>query len=64
MCASNGGFSKLTDFQLRCLSQSGAGAGEVEAYAILTRFHHDEEGPGTCWVHSENAAKILGCKPE
>ena len=64
MCASNGGFSKLTDFQLRCLSQSGAGAGEVEAYAILTRFHHDEEGPGTCWVHSDNAAKILGCKPE
>ena len=64
MCASNGGFSKLTDFQLRCLSQSGAGAGEVEAYAILTRFHHDEKGVGTCWVRSENAARILGCKPE
>lgn len=55
-----GGYTAITDAEMRALVESGAGGREIAAYHQLTRYYNDPEHPARCWVSTGLAAERLG----
>lgn len=56
------GFTKLAVSVLRRLYVAKANGTECIAYAILTRYHNDEEHPARCWHSAQLAEDELGMR--
>lgn len=56
------GFTKLAVGTLRNLYSARANGTECVAYAILTRYHNDEEHPARCWHSAQLAEDELGMR--
>lgn len=59
-----GGYTNITTGALRILYEARASAREILAYAMLTRYHNDEEHPARCWVSAQMASEALGMTPD
>lgn len=59
-----GGYTNITTGALRILYEARASAREIIAYAMLTRYHNDEEHPARCWVSAQMASEALGMTPD
>lgn len=60
MARGTGGYTTITDAEMRALVQAGAGGREMAAYLQLTRHYNDPEHPSRCWVSASLAAERLG----
>ena len=60
----HGGYTRLATAQLRGLAEARASASEVLAYAMLTRYHNDDDHPARCWVSAQLAAEALGTRAD
>lgn len=60
--ASEDGFTRMTTATMRRLYDAKASGVEILAYAMLTRYHNDEEHPARCWRSAQLVESELGMR--